>query len=139
MLDKALQAAGIEPEGVFVTNAVKHFRFSGTKGKRRIHASPGRVHIAACQPWLLAELDLVTPQGVVLLGAAAAKSILGSSFKITEGRGQVLAWPGEFPLEHTPQWALATTHPSAVLRSTDRDAAFEALVSDLKVAGSARS
>ncbi|MEJ7707109.1 MAG: UdgX family uracil-DNA binding protein [Nocardioidaceae bacterium] len=81
LLDKALQAAGIEPEGVFVTNAVKHFRFSGTKGKRRIHASPGRVHIAACQPWLLAELDLVTPHGVVLLGASCCEVDPGIVFQ----------------------------------------------------------
>ncbi len=80
LLDKALAAAGIDPDSVFRTNVVKHFRFSGTRGKQRIHKSPSRWHVAACEPWLLAELELVEPTGVVLLGATAGAALYGASF-----------------------------------------------------------
>jgi uracil-DNA glycosylase family protein len=139
LLDKALAAAGIEPGSVFKTNAVKHFRFSGTKNKRRIHESPSRVHIAASEPWLVAELSLVQPQGVVLLGAVAGKAVFGSGFRVTESRGKLLDWPpGALATEEDPPaWALATTHPSAVLRSRDREEMLVSLVADLTVAAKA--
>jgi uracil-DNA glycosylase len=135
LLVRALDAAGMPRETVFRTNVVKHFRFSEVRGKQRIHKSPDLVHMTACMPWLLAELSLVTPVGVVLLGATAGKAILGRSFKVTEARGQLLPWPnGLGQAEAAPDWVVATTHPSAVLRSREREVAFDALVSDLKVA-----
>ena len=137
LLDKALAEAGIPPERVFETNAVKHFRFSGTRGKQRIHKSPDRVHIAACQPWLLAELDMVHPTGVVLLGGTAGKAVYGSSFRVGEARGKLRDWPEALSSEGAPSWVLATTHPSAVLRSRDRDRDYAALVADLHVAAQA--
>jgi DNA polymerase len=138
LLDKALAEAGIPPERVFETNAVKHFRFSGTRGKQRIHKSPDRVHIAACQPWLLAELDLVRPTGVVLLGGTAGKAVFGSSFRVGEARGKLREWPEALaPRGGAPEWVLATTHPSAVLRSRDRDRDYDAFVADLRVAAEA--
>lgn len=81
LLDKALTAAKIDPASVYKTNAAKHFRFKGTGGKRRIHATPDRWHVAACQPWLLAELRLLQPTGLVLLGATAAQSLLARPFE----------------------------------------------------------
>ena len=77
LLDRALDEAGIDPAAVFRTNVVKHFRFSGTRGKQRIHKSPSRVHVAACGPWLVAELALVKPTGVVLLGGTAGQAVYG--------------------------------------------------------------
>lgn len=138
LLDKALAAADIDPESVFRTNTVKHFRFSGTRGKQRIHKSPSRVHVAACGPWLVAELELVRPTGVVLLGGTAGKALYGSSFRVGETRGRLQDWPEDFGgavrSEFDPEWVLPTTHPSAVLRSRDRDEDFELLVRDLRVA-----
>jgi uracil-DNA glycosylase len=140
LLVKALDAAGMPRDAVFRTNVVKHFRFSEVRGKQRIHKSPDLVHMTACMPWLSAELSLVAPQGVVLLGATAGKAILGRSFKVTQSRGQLLPWPaGISDAERLPDWLLATTHPSAVLRSREREAAFDGLVSDLKVAVGALS
>lgn len=137
LLVRALEAAEIEPTAVFRTNAVKHFRFSGTRGKRRIHQTPDRVHVFACSPWLTAELALVRPRGVVLLGATAGRAILGPSFRVTASRGQLLTWPADRDDPAVPDWVLPTTHPSAVLRSDDREAAFDALVADLRVAATA--
>ncbi len=138
LLDKALAEAGIAPESVFKTNVVKHFRFSGTRGKQRIHKSPSQVHVTACGPWLLAELETVRPRGVVLLGATAGKAVYGSSFRVTPARGTLVAWPTDrFAVPHLPEWVLPTTHPSAVLRSRERDTDFEALVADLRVAADA--
>jgi uracil-DNA glycosylase family protein len=135
LLVKALDAAGMPREAVFRTNVVKHFRFSEVRGKQRIHKSPDLAHMTACMPWLLAELSLVRPQGVVLLGATAGKAILGRTFKVTQSRGQLLPWPADLSDgDASPDWLLATTHPSAVLRSREREAAFDALVSDLEVA-----
>lgn len=136
LLDKALGEAGLVREQLFVTNAVKHFRFE-TKGKRRIHQSPTRWQVVACQPWLLAELDLVRPTGVVLLGATAGAAVHGSSFRLGARRGRVEPWPDGFGLEQPPSWVVATAHPSAVLRSTDREAARAALVADLRLAAEA--
>jgi DNA polymerase len=134
VLDDALAEAGIAPEDVYTTNVVKHFRWNGTRGKRRIHQSPSRAHVAACGPWLAAELSLVRPAGVVLLGGTAGKAVYGTSFKVGETRGRLQEWPASFPVAHPPEWVLPTTHPSAVLRADDRRSAFEDLVADLRVA-----
>ncbi|HET6627075.1 MAG TPA: UdgX family uracil-DNA binding protein [Nocardioidaceae bacterium] len=142
LLDRALGEAGIDPESVFRTNVVKHFRFAGTRGKQRIHKSPSRVHVAACGPWLVAELALVKPQGVVLLGGTAGQAVYGSKFRVGKTRGRLQEWPAETPVVHqglpwAPDWVLPTTHPSAVLRSRQRDEDLAALVADLKVAADA--
>ncbi len=134
VLDKALAEVGLDPGDVFKTNVVKHFRWSTARGKRRIHQSPTRAHVAACGPWLEAELAVVRPTGVVVLGGTAGKAVYGSSFKVGETRGQLIDWPEAFPLAHAPEWVLPTTHPSAVLRADDRDAAYDGLVADLRVA-----
>jgi DNA polymerase len=142
LLDRALEEAGIDPASVFRTNVVKHFRFSGTRGKQRIHKSPSQVHVAACEPWLLAELDVVRPVGAVLLGATAGKALYGRSFRVGEVRGRLIDWPraqqDETP-PGRPEWVLATTHPSAVLRSRSRAEDYAALVADLRVARDALS
>jgi uracil-DNA glycosylase family protein len=138
LLVSALEAAGLPPQQVFSTNVVKHFRFSEVRGKQRIHKSPDLSHTVACTPWLVAELSIVAPSGVVLLGATAGKAVLGRSFKVTASRGQLLPWPEDFsPGQYQPDWLLATTHPSAVLRSKQRDEAFAGLVADLKIAADA--
>lgn len=131
LLDRAMADAGLERDRVYLTNAVKHFRFT-VRGKRRIHAKPGREHIEACHPWLDAELARIQPELVVCLGATAVQALLGSRYRVMRDRGTLLPF-GE------DRQALITTHPSAVLRvpGEDRKAAFEALVSDLKIAGEA--
>lgn len=136
LLDKALVAAGIDRERVYVTNAVKHFKFE-ERGKRRIHKTPSRTEVVACQPWLLAEFNSVQPDVVVLLGATAAKALMGNSFRLTAHRGEVLRLPAEnttVDLDSDPQ-VVATVHPSSVLRgpAEDREKAFDALVADLRV------
>jgi DNA polymerase len=137
LLDKALDAAGIAPASVFRTNAVKHFRFRGTAGKRRIHQSPSLAHMRACAPWLTAELARVRPTGAVLLGATAGKAVFGSAFTVAGSRGQLVPWPEQREDAWPPEWALSTVHPSSVLRSDERDTAFDALVTDLRVAADA--
>lgn len=134
VLDRALEESGLPPQDVFRTNVVKHFRFSGTRGKRRIHKSPSRWHVTACGPWLVAELAVVKPKGVIVLGGTAGKALYGSSFRVGESRGRLIDWPEAFEVAHPPSWVLTTTHPSAVLRADDRDGAYEGLVSDLRVA-----
>ena len=131
LLQEALDEAGVAREDVYVTNAVKHFRFTD-RGKRRIHATPQVTHIKACLPWLEAELTLVDPTLIVCLGATAARALLGSTFRVTKQRGQVLELAT--PVGARP--VLATVHPSAVLRATaeERSAAFAGLVSDLRTA-----
>jgi DNA polymerase len=137
VLERALADAGVDPARVYTTNAVKHFRFT-TRGKRRIHESPGREHVAACLPWLEAELRAVRPEGVVLLGGTAGKALYGPGFKVGERRGVLGDWPGES--QAAPAWVLPTTHPSAVLRARDaREAAYDGLVADLRVAVEALS
>jgi DNA polymerase len=153
LLDKALADAGIDRRDVYITNAVKHFRFTPTP-KRRIHQSPGPEHLRACRPWLAAEFAVLKPEVVVCLGATAAKALISPSFRITKDRGQLLPWtppaaadgpgPPDDPAdddEDAPHqtWMLATTHPSAVLRVPDdsRAAAYDALVADLKVVAGA--
>ncbi|GAA5158801.1 MULTISPECIES: UdgX family uracil-DNA binding protein [Amycolatopsis] len=133
LLDRALVEAGIDRERVYVTNAVKHFKFTRSeRGKQRIHKKPSRGEIVACRPWLVAELKAVRPRLVILLGATAASSLMGPSFKVTEHRGTLIEAPEEF--EGTPEQVLPAVHPSSVLRAPDRDAAYEALVADLKAA-----
>jgi DNA polymerase len=129
LLDSALEEAGIDRSAAYLTNVVKHFKFR-TAGKRRIHATPDTFEVAACKPWLVAELSAVSPEVVVLLGATAAKAVLGPSFRVTKSRGVLMAAP-----EGGAQ-LLATLHPSAVLRADDRVAAKAGLVSDLRVAAS---
>lgn len=136
MLDDALADAGISPDDAFTTNVVKHFRWSGTRGKRRIHQSPSRAHIAACSPWLTAELSLVRPTGVVLLGGTAGKAVYGASFRVGAARGTTREWPEQLATGHPPAWVVATIHPSAVLRADDRESTYDGLVADLRVAAS---
>ena len=142
LLREAVDDAGIDPTSVYITNAVKHFRFE-MRGKRRIHQNPGPAHITACRPWLVAEFSLLQPELVVVLGATAAKALLGPAFRVTRSRGQLMPWPAsaqhpeDFPVADIQ--ALATIHPSAVLRADDRDTAYRGLVDDLKVAASAVS
>ncbi|MCI3935146.1 UdgX family uracil-DNA binding protein [Streptomyces sp. AN091965] len=146
LLRSALDEAGIDAEQAYFTNAVKHFKFAPvTEGrKRRIHKAPSLGEMAACRPWLAAEIKRVDPELVVALGATAGKSLLGNSFKVTASRGALLSLaPGtDLPLaeeesgsaDDADRRLLATVHPSAVLRSKDRDEAFAGLVSDLRVA-----
>ena len=137
LLDRALSDAGIAPEDTFVTNAVKHFRFE-RRGKQRIHKSPSRGQVLACAPWLSAELEVVRPRGVVILGGTAGKAVYGSSFKVGEKRGRLLDWPADTLAVRTPpEWVLATIHPSAALRAENRDEMYAGLVADLRVAASA--
>jgi uracil-DNA glycosylase family protein len=142
LLRDAVDDAGIDPADVYITNAVKHFRFE-LRGKRRIHQTPGPAHITACRPWLVAEFALLKPELVVILGATAGKALLGPSFRVTQSRGRLLPWPAsaqhpdDFPVAEIQ--ALATIHPSAVLRADDRDTAYRSLVDDLKVAAAAVS
>ena len=133
LLDDALEEAGIDRSTAYVTNAVKHFKFRA-QGKRRIHASPDTWEVRACTPWLQAEMAALRPEVVVLLGATAGKAVFGTSFRVTQSRGVLLPWPpsGDDARYGSGQ-ALATLHPSAVLRSDDRDTAFAGLVSDLRV------
>ena len=129
ILDDALEAAGIARTSVYLTNVVKHFRWV-QRGKRRLHSKPGQVHIRACRPWLTAEIQAVRLRLVVLLGATAAQSVTGTSFKVTESRGKVLASPLGVPI-------LATMHPSSILRSPDdkaRREAMQGLIADLEAA-----
>jgi uracil-DNA glycosylase family protein len=142
LLDRAFEDAGLDRSQLYVTNAVKHFKHRpAAPGKRRIHQTPDRVEIVACRPWLLAEFAQVNPRGVVALGATAAKALFGPSFRVTKARGMVLPWPAsaeepaDFPA--VDGFAVATIHPSAVLRADDRDEAFAGLVSDLKVVAGA--
>ncbi|HEV2784149.1 MAG TPA: UdgX family uracil-DNA binding protein [Actinophytocola sp.] len=134
VLDRALEELGVDRDQVYVTNAVKHFKFvPAERGKRRIHKTPSRTEVVACRPWLLAELRLVRPEFVVLLGAVAAKAVMGPSFKLTEHRGKMFDLPAELDNEPLPPArALATVHPSSVLRAPDRDEAYRAFAADLK-------
>lgn len=131
LLVDAIEAAGIDKTAVYVTNAVKHFRFTPSSSGRRIHQTPDLSHLTACRPWLAAELNLIRPEMIVLLGASAAKTLLGQDFRVTRQRGQVLPGPAGSGAR-----LLATLHPSAVLRTPpeSRDEAFGDLVADLRVA-----
>jgi DNA polymerase len=132
--------AGIDRSGTYVTNAVKHFKWrpSARSTKVRLHQTPSSSEVAACRPWLAAELERVAPQVLVLMGATAAKALLGPGFRVTHNRGEWLdgVAAGGAPL---PEGTLvtATIHPSAVLRATQRDELYESLVHDLSFAASA--
>jgi DNA polymerase len=134
LLDRALAEAGIDPAQTYVTNAVKHFKFTRSgPGKRRIHKAPSLREMTACGPWLAAELALVDPELIVVLGATAGKALLGSSFRVTQQRGTLL----EEEIHGRQTRVVATIHPSAALRADDREAVYQGLVSDLKVAARA--
>jgi uracil-DNA glycosylase family protein len=129
VLDEALAAAGVEREEVYLTNAVKHFKWRA-RGKRRIHDKPNWTEVAACRPWLDAELELVRPRVLVPLGATAAQSLLGKAFRVTRRRGEPIEETGLAP------FVVATVHPSSILRAPDVDArrtALAALTADLAV------
>jgi DNA polymerase len=133
ILDEGLEAAGIDRSRVYLTNAVKHFRFT-RRGKRRLHEKPNATQIRACKPWLEAELAVVKPHIVVLLGATAAQAVMGPAFRVSKQRGEVMPSPLGTPV-------LATVHPSSILRATDeasRKAAMASFVADLKVAATYR-
>ena len=119
LLDRALAAAGIARGDVYVTNVVKHFKWE-PRGKRRIHAKPNQMEIGACLPWLRAELDVVTPDVVVCLGATAAQALLGRQFKVTQHRGEWVKSP-------LAEGVMATVHPSSILRASDEAARHEAM------------
>ena len=129
VLDSALELAAIDRDSVYLTNAVKHFRWKA-RGKRRLHERPARSHIVACRPWLLAEIDAVGPRVLVLMGAVAAQSLLGARFSVMQNRGVV-----ESPLAGVPT-VVATVHPSAILRGPDeqRDTRLNDLAADLRLA-----
>jgi uracil-DNA glycosylase family protein len=126
-LDRGLEAAGIDRKDAYVTNVVKHFKFE-ERGRRRIHQTPKRFEIEACKPWLEEELRVVEPEAVVLLGAVAAKALLGSPFRVTRHRGELLD-------SDLAPVVSATIHPSAILRAPDdaaRAAEREAFAEDLR-------
>jgi uracil-DNA glycosylase family protein len=128
VLDEGMVEAGIDRRKAYVTNAVKHFKWQA-RGKRRIHQKPNAIEMAACRPWLEAELAVVKPRVLVLLGATAAQSLLGSSFRVTKMRGV----PVESDLAPN---VIATVHPSSILRAPDEEARSQAMrdfVADLKV------
>jgi DNA polymerase len=130
LLDEALAVAKIPRDEVYVTNAVKHFKFT-RRGKRRIHDKPNRYEIEACKPWLESELDLLEPGIVVLLGATAAQALLGSAFRVTKERGKALD-------TDLAKWTFATVHPASVLRAPDdeaRRAAHDEFIADFELVG----
>src|SRR5216117_3143693 len=129
IMDRALEEAGIDRSKVYVTNAVKHFKWE-PRGKRRIHQKPNSREIAACRPWLEAELRIVRPKLVVAMGATAAQTIFGPAFRVTRERGKVLS------SKLAPR-VLATVHPSSLLRQPDeasREREYKRFVSDLRAA-----
>src|ERR1041385_277556 len=128
LLDKALVEAGIDRDEVYVTNAVKHFKWE-PKGKRRIHKKPNAGETAACRPWLEAELELLKPEVLVCLGATAAQALLGKEFRVSQQRGQWVTSP-------LAGHVMATVHPSSILRAPDdetRRAELARFIEDLKV------
>jgi uracil-DNA glycosylase family protein len=127
LLDRALEEAGIDRKKVYVTNSVKHFKWT-PRGKRRIHKKPAADEIAACRPWLEAEIQVVKPEVIVCLGATAAQALLGRQFRVTQQRGQFMRSP-------LAPWITATVHPSSILRAEtdeDRRREMEAFVGDLQ-------
>ena len=127
LFDQALEEAGIDRRGVYVTNVVKHFKWVA-RGKRRIHQKPNAAEVAACRPWLEAELEVVKPRVLVCLGATAAQALLGREFRVTRERGR----PVESDLAEN---VVATVHPSSILRAdpADREREYDAFVNDLRV------
>ena len=128
LLDRALERAGISRHDAYVTNAVKHFKWEETRGKRRIHKKPNAREVAACRPWLETEIAAVEPRVIVALGATAAQSLLGREFQLTKHRGKPMASTWGAPV-------IATVHPSAILREQtddERRIALAAFVDDLR-------
>ena len=125
LLDTAMEEAGIDRSAAYVTNVVKHFKWTA-RGKRRIHAKPNWGEIAACRPWLEAELEVVKPRVLVCLGSTAAQALLGRDFRVTKQRGELVP-------SLLAENVLATVHPSSILRADDRDAEYAAFVDDLRV------
>jgi uracil-DNA glycosylase len=125
LLDRALEAAGIDRAEVYLTNAVKHFKWRPS-GKVRLHQRPNAAEIAACRNWWESEIEAIQPQVLCCLGAIAAQAVLGRSFRVTKSRGEF------FTLASGVE-AIATIHPSAVLRADDRDTAFAGFVHDLEI------
>jgi len=126
LLDRALEEAGIDRKLVYVTNVVKHFKWT-PRGKRRLHEKPNAREIAACRPWLEAELAVVKPRVLVCLGATAAQALLGKSFRVTQMRGQIFK-------SELAEAIMATVHPSSILRAPDdesRHREMEMFVRDL--------
>jgi uracil-DNA glycosylase family protein len=126
VLDRGLELANIDPDEVFLTNVVKHFRYKA-RGKRRIHQRPDRSHVSACRPWLEAELKLVRPHALVCLGATAAQALIGPQVRIGRDRGHRID-------SELAELVTVTAHPSAILRApgkSEREAAMEAFVADL--------
>ena len=133
LLDRAFAEAGFDRGSLYLTNAVKHFKFTRPeRGKRRIHQKPSRSEVVACRPWLLAELRAVHPELVLLLGATAAQSLLGPGFRLTAHRGEPAEPPSDVA-DLVPR-AVATVHPSSVLRAPDREEAYAAFLADLQAA-----
>jgi uracil-DNA glycosylase family protein len=131
-LDRGLEAAGIDRSDAYLTNVVKHFKFE-ERGRRRIHQTPKRFEVDACRPWLDAELDVVQPEALVLLGATAAQALLGSSFRVTQHRGELLD-SGLAPI------VAATVHPSSILRQPDEPSRVrerEAFAEDMRMVAEA--
>ena len=129
LLERALDEAGIDRRRVYITNAVKHFRFT-RRGKRRLHEKPNAGQIRACRPWLDGEIEVVRPRIIVLLGATAAQAVMGPAFRVSKQRGEVLNSPVGLPV-------VATVHPSSILRAADdesREAAMSSFIGDLRVA-----
>jgi uracil-DNA glycosylase len=128
LLDRALATAGIDRRDIFVTNAVKHFKWEPA-GKRRLHQKPNAREVAACRPWLDAELEAIEPEILVALGATAAQSLMGPKFRVTQERGKIFAHIANAPA------FVATVHPSSILRmeADDRESALAAFIADLKV------
>ena len=126
LLDRALEAAGIDREQTYITNAVKHFKWRPA-GKRRLHQKPSTTEVVACRPWLVAEVEAVQPEVVVAMGATAARSAVGRPVKVTQERGQVVQSPEGWTV-------VPTVHPSSILRAddpSDREVQFDAFVRDL--------
>ena len=127
VLDEGLESAGIPRASVYVTNAVKHFRWT-RRGKRRLHEKPNSQQVRACRPWLEAEIKTVRPHLLVLMGATAAQALLGPTFRVTQHRGERLPTPYGIP-------AVATVHPSSILRAPDdavREESMQAFIADLR-------
>jgi DNA polymerase len=134
LLARALGDAGIDSAQTYQTNAVKHFKFTRKGGKRRIHQKPSRTEVVACRPWLIAEIETLGPQAIMLLGATAAQALFGAAFRVSAHRGEPLSLPTAIQVDPVPLVA-ATVHPSAVLRDRDdRVKAYRLFVEDLRKA-----
>jgi len=129
LLDQGLEAVGLDRDLAYVTNVVKHFKWE-RQGKRRLHKNPSAREVAACRPWLMAEIEVTRPKVVVCLGAIAARALLGDSFRVTKQRGEMFPGPHDCLVS-------ATLHPASILRIRDREdrrVAFDRFVDDLRLA-----